>query len=249
MPLVSIIMPLYNSEKYVSEAIESVLAQTSGDWELIICDDCSSDNSVSIVEEYVKKDSRIRLLKNEKNSGTAATRNHCLSMATGKYVTLLDSDDVWFPTFLEKQTNFIKEKGSAAVTASYNIMSSNGKKPFIVPDTMTHKSIMKKNTMSCLTTMYDREKSCGLRFDESLRKREDLAFWCDLLKKNGPCYGNKEILADYRIVATSKSRKKTRLIKYQWAVYRKSQHLNVFTSFYYLCCWALNGIVKYKNVK
>lgn len=251
-PLVSIIMPSYNCQDYVAKAVASVQSQIFQDWELVICDDCSTDNSREVIEKLAEQDSRITFIKREKNGGTAAARNKGLDAAKGRYISFLDSDDEIYPEYLEKQLAFMKEKNAAIVTASYDRVStveSHHFPPFIVPEKNTYNSILKGCALSCLTTMYDRDKVGDPRFDESVRKREDFILWLGILKKGFVCYGNKEILAGYRIVPNSKSRKKMRLIKAIWYVYRKSQKLGFFRSLYYLFRWAMYGLKKYRGVK
>ena len=109
MPKVSIITPAYNASQFLSETIDSVVEQTFKDWEMIIIDDCSSDDTVSIATEYTKKDKRIKVVRNKDNCGVAATRNHGLDVATGEYIAFIDSDDLWLPEKLEKQVRFIKK--------------------------------------------------------------------------------------------------------------------------------------------
>lgn len=247
--LISIVMPCYNSQDYIGEAIDSVQKQTYPNWELVICDDCSKDNSVEVVKKIAETDPRIILVVSEANGGTAAARNKALDKAKGRYVVFLDSDDTWDPTFLEKQLNFLRSNNYAIVTASYNRIAPNSNTVFIVPEINTYKSILKGNPISCLTTMYDRSITGDRRFDESLRKCEDYVFWLNIMKEDINAYGNQEVLANYRILANSKSRNKLKLIKHMWTVYHRTQKLNVFKSFYYLCCWALYGRKKYKNVR
>ena len=136
--LVSIITPMYNAEKYVAQTIESVLAQTYSDWEMIIVNDGSKDNCAEIVKEYTQKDKRIKLI-NQPNSGSASARNNALRNAVGQYICFLDADDLWDNNFLEKQINFLKEKNAVLVFSSYRRIDEKGEKkldPFIVPKTL-----------------------------------------------------------------------------------------------------------------
>jgi teichuronic acid biosynthesis glycosyltransferase TuaG len=245
---IDVIMPLFNCEKYVGEAIESVIKQTYKDWRLIIIDDCSTDKSFQVAGEYASKDPRITLIKNEHNSGTAKSRNEGLKRADGHYVAFLDADDCWDPNFLSEQLAFIQEKGSAVVTAGYRRKTEKSCTEFVPPLSITATSILGGNPISCLSTLYDREKAKDIYFDETLKRVEDLLFWYNILSKSGAALGNQKVLATYRILGNSKSRKKIKLIKWQWRIYRKIG-FGFFKSLHYLNKWALNGIKKYRKVK
>ena len=246
--LVSIIMPSYNTAQYITETIQSVIDQTYHNWELIIVDDCSTDNTDIVVGKI--KDPRIRYIKNEKNSGAAVSRNRALREANGRWVAFLDSDDLWESDFLEKQIRFIKEKNATIVFASYKRIDENNNeflRPFIVPDKVNYKSLLKTCSISCLTAMYDKEKTGEVFFNEALRSlRDDLAFWLSILKRIDYAYGNKDVLASYRVFITSTSGNKKKMIKPQFNIYRNIEKLNFVTSVYYLVCWAINGIKKYR---
>ena len=247
--LISIITPMYNASKYVAQTLESVLKQTYQNWEMIIVNDGSKDNSADIVSKYTEKDSRIHLI-NQLNGGSAAARNNALRHARGRYISFLDSDDLWESDFLEKQIRFIKEKNATIVFASYKRIDENNNeflRPFIVPDKVNYKSLLKTCSISCLTAMYDKEKTGEVFFNEALRSlRDDLAFWLSILKRIDYAYGNKDVLASYRVFITSTSGNKKKIIKPQFNIYRNIEKLNFVTSVYYLVCWAINGIKKYR---
>ena len=247
-PVVSIITPAYNCGKYIEATIKSVLDQSFIDWEMIIVDDFSSDNTVEVVERYSKQDKRIILLKQERNLGCAKARNKGLKEAKGRYITFLDGDDLLDPNYLKFQLKFIKDNGPI-VTASYRRLAPNSLSEFIVPDESTYKKTLKGCALSCLTTMYDREVLGDRFFNEEMRKNEDFAFWLGILKEGYVAKGNKEVLATYRILKTSKSHNKIKFIKHMWYVYRKIEKLNVFYSFHCLVHWAFYGLKKYKTVK
>lgn len=247
--LVSIITPMYNGGKYVSQTIESVLAQTYQDWEMIIVNDGSKDNSPDIVKNYSLKDPRVKLV-NQKNAGSASARNNALRQAAGRYICFLDADDLLDKQFLEKQLNFLKSKEVGIVYASYRRIDEKNNEilqPFIVPDKVNYKGLLKTCSMSCLTTIFDREKTGELFFDESLRSmRDDFAFWLSMLKKVDFAYGNKEVLASYRVFASSTTGNKKKVIKPQFMVYYKVENLGVIKSVYYFIHWAINGFFKYR---
>ena len=247
--LISLITPMYNGTKYISQTIDSVLNQTYEHWEMIIVDDGSKDNSAKIVENYSLKDERIRLIR-QSNGGSASARNNALKNAKGRYICFLDADDLLDCCFLEKQLNFLRSKNVAIVYASYRRIDESNKeilKPFIVPDKVDYKGLLKSCSISCLTAMFDKEKTGNVFFDESLRSmRDDFVFWLTLLKKIDYAYGNKEVLASYRVFTDSTTGNKKKVMKPQFMVYYKLEKLGIIRSIYYFVNWAINGILKYK---
>lgn len=247
--LVSIITPMYNGERFVDQTIKSVLAQTYPYWEMLIVDDGSKDSSPEIARTYSVNESRIRLIQ-QPNAGSAAARNNALRHAKGKFICFLDADDLWDSEFLSRQIAFIKEKDVALVYASYRRIDERGNeilKPFIVPKRVNYKGLLKTCSISCLTALFDREKTGELFFDESLRSmRDDFVFWLRMLRKIDYAYGNQEILASYRVFGTSTTGNKKRVIKPQFMVYYKVEKLGFLRSVYYLVHWALNGFLKYR---
>ena len=248
--LVSIITPMYNAEKYVGLTIESVLAQTYKNWEMIIVNDGSKDSCAEIVKEYTQKGNRIKLI-NQVNAGSATARNNALRSAMGQYICFLDTDDLWDSNFLEKQLNFLKEKNAALVFSSYRRIDEKGEKkldPFIVPKTATYTDLLKTCSISCLTSIYDKKQIGELYFKEELKSlRDDFAFWLQVLKKIKIAYGNTDILASYRVFASSTTGNKKKVIKPQFMVYYKVEKLGLIKSLYYLSCWAINGFLKYRK--
>lgn len=246
---ISIITPMYNGEKYVSQTIESVLAQTYKDWEMIIVNDGSIDNSAEIVRKYTEKDNRVKLIQ-QKNGGSASARNNALRNAKGRYICFLDSDDLLSPYFLEKQINFLIQNKIALVFSSYNRIDENGNeklKPFIVPEKTTYTSLLKTCPISCLTSIYDKKIVGEQFFREELKSlRDDYVFWLEMLKKIKVAYGNKEILASYRVFTSSTTGNKRKVIIPQFLVYYKIEKLGIFKSIFYLVNWAFNGFLKYR---
>ncbi len=219
--LVSIITPSYNSEAFIRETIEGIINQTYPHWELLITDDCSTDHSVKLVEEYVKKDSRIKLLKLEKNGGAGVCRNNSIEAAKGRYIAFCDSDDVWMPQKLEKQLMFMEKTDSALSYSSYMMMNESGSIEGIVvsPKKIVYASLKRDNDIGCLTAIYDTEK-VGKMYMPIMRKRQDWALWLSILNKCGVAYGLKEPLAYYRVRKESISRKKLALVKHNINMYR-----------------------------
>lgn len=245
--LVSIIMPNYNSEKYVKDTINSVLAQTYTNWQLIFIDDCSTDDSISIVKLF--NDERIKILTTSKNSGAATARNVGIECARGKYISFLDSDDLWHPNKLEKQISFMHENDYAFTFTDYEVIDENNTiistfKPRL--DVCKYKDILKHNHIGCLTVIYDADKLGKIFMPTDAIKREDLACWLSILKKGEEAHCLHECLAKYKVHSNSVSSNKLKMMKYQWQVYRKVEKINVFKSIYYLAYWAVKGLFKYK---
>lgn len=192
-------MPSYNCGKYVENTIRSVQAQTYQNWEIIFVDDCSTDDSVKIVTELQDKDSRIRLLQNEVNSGAAVSRNNALQEARGRWIAFLDSDDLWEPTKLEKQVRFMKENGYKFSYTEYQEMDTEGVLTGVVvsgPKHVTKRGMYNFCWPGCLTVMYDAE-AVGLIQIEDIKKNNDYAMWLKVCKK-ADCYLLPEVLAKYR---------------------------------------------------
>lgn len=195
--LVSIIMPSYNTGQFIEESIQSVCNQTYTDWELIIVDDCSTDNTDEVVASI--HDERIRYLKNEKNSGAAVSRNRALREAKGRWIAFLDSDDLWMPEKLEKQIRFM-ELNSYAFSYTYyeeiNVERNQTKVMVTGPKRITRTGMFNYCWVGCLTVMYDRNV-VGLIQIEDIKKNNDYAMWLKVCKK-ADCYLLADCLAQYR---------------------------------------------------
>lgn len=216
--LVSIITPSYKSEKFISQTIESVLAQTYQNWEMLIVDDASPDNSNEIIEEYCKKDSRIKLIKLEKNSGPAVARNRAIEEAKGRFIAFLDADDLWKPEKLEKQIKFMKEKDCALSYSAYETMSEEGvpQNKFLNPPLkISYEDLLKSNYIGCLKSIYDIQK-VGKVYMPLIKKRQDYGLWLRILKKTEFAYGLNEPLAIYRIMSDSVSSNKFKLLRFNY---------------------------------
>jgi teichuronic acid biosynthesis glycosyltransferase TuaG len=247
--LVSIITPTFNSEKFISETIRSVQNQTYKNWEMIIVDDCSTDQTVSIIKSFSAEDNRIVLHQLDKNSGPAKARNRGIENVKGKFMTFLDADDIWFMDFIENSIKTIHVTGIHFVFSSYrrsdemlNFIYSD----FIVPQKVTYTDILKTNSISCLTAFIDIE-TLGKKAMPEIFKRQDMGLWLKYLKEIPFAYGVQEPKAIYRIRANSLSRNKTNLLKYQWQFYREVENLDVFQSIYYMTHWMYRGFIKYRN--
>lgn len=246
--LVSIITPIYNGAKYVSETIDSVLKQTYPHWEMIVVDDGSKDESPRIVSEYAKCDGRIILLQ-QPNGGSASARNNGIRNAKGQYIALLDADDLWEPAFLESQLELMKKKNAIVVHASYKRINEKSEeilKPYRTKEIVTYKQMQMTNHIACLTGLYDTSKYGKVYLKEELKSiRDDYAYWLDIVKLAGQSYGNQQVLASYRVMASSTTGKKKKLVKAQFLFYYKYQKLSLLKSCLYTMYWGWTGILKF----
>ena len=232
--LVSIIMPSYNTGKYIAESINSVLAQTYTNWELIIVDDCSSDNTEEVVQSF--KDNRIIYLKNENNSGAALSRNRALREAKGKWIAFLDSDDLWMPDKLRQQINFMKENDYSFSYTEYERIDELSNKLNIYctgPRVLTKKRMYQYCYPGCLTVMFDYSKT-GLIQIKNIKKNNDYAMWLQVIKFCD-CHLLKQNLALYRIRKNSISHDSIKkLIKSHYDLFRISEEKNSLVAFLYV---------------
>ena len=246
--LVSIITPVYNGEKYVKETIVSVLKQTYPNWEMIIVDDGSKDSSAEIVRKYTEKDKRITLVQ-QSNGGSASARNNGIRRANGQFIALLDADDLWEPMFLESQLALMKEKNALVVHASYKRINEGSKeilRPCIAKKVVTYKQMQMTNHIACLTGLYDTSMYGKIFLREELKSlRDDYAYWLDIVKLAGKSYGNQNILASYRVMSSSTTGKKKKLIKAQFNFYYRYQKLGLIRSVCYTIYWGVLGILKF----
>lgn len=244
--LVSVIMPNYNSGKYISQAIESVLNQTYENVELIIVDDCSTDNSIEIIKSFQNKDNRIKLFKNEKNSGAAVSRNRAIKEANGVWIAFLDSDDIWMPDKLEKQIGFMTDNGYHFSFTHFYFDKNGELSEFSVKDdSYDYYSIIKHNHIACPTVIYNSDILGKNYMPEDAIKREDFGCWLKMLKKYGKIYCLHESLLVVKIHEGSVSKSKIKMVKYQWNVYRRVEKIPFFKSCFYMLCWAFYGLKKY----
>ena len=247
--LVSIITPAYNSAKFIAETIQSVQNQTYENWEMIIVDDGSSDETLAIVQAFIDEDKRIQCYKLAQNSGPAVARNFAIEKAKGAFMTFIDADDIWFPNFIENSIKTIEKTGNSFVFSSYKRSNESLEfvySDFIVPEKVTYTDILKSNSISCLTAFVD-IKTLGKKYMPLIRKRQDMGLWLNYLKVIPFAYGIQETQAIYRIRENSLSRNKSDLIQYQWQFYRAVEQLNIFQSLYYMAHWMYRGFMKYRN--
>ena len=228
--LVSIIMPSYNTANFIGETIKSVLEQTYKNWELLIVDDCSTDNTDEVVAKY--NDERITYMKNLKNSGAAVSRNKALNVARGKWIAFLDSDDLWYPTKLEEQIKYMEKNDYAFSYTSYREIYENGVENGVEvtgPKRITKIGMYRYCWPGCLTVMYDAEKVGKVQIAD-IKKNNDYAMWLKVIKRAN-CYHYDKVLAQYRKRSGSISNHGyLKLIKWHYKLFKEADSKNSIIS-------------------
>lgn len=242
--LVSVITPAYNCASIIGETIESVLSQTWSNWEMIIVNDCSTDNTAEIVRFYMSADNRIKLINLERNSGSAIARNTAIANSSGRYIALLDADDLWKPEKLETQINYMRLHDVAMSFTSYDVFKNwddRNRRIFQAPKKISYNQYLRNSIIGCLTVMIDRKKIPD--FHMELGYLEDVLTWMYYLKKGIIAYGIRENLAHYRITENSKSGKK---IKNAMRFYccLKVQNICIIRRWYSMLGYVLNATKK-----
>lgn len=248
MPEVSIITPCYNSSKFLQQTVDSVLNQTFTDWEWLITDDKSTDNSVEIIRKV--NDERIKLTVAEKNGGAGHARNLSLEKASGRFITFLDADDFWEPNFLEEMVSFMKKENAELAYSNYSRCDENlipKIEDFKADKNVTFNNLLKTCRLSLLSSMYDSQR-VGKEFFPERSKREDHVMWLNLLKKIPVGKPLPKTMAKYRMHASSISRKKTNIMLDQYLVYKDYMKFSTLKSMYYTANWAFNGFKKYSKL-
>ena len=246
----SVIIPVYNAERFIENTLKSVMNQTVKNIEIICVNDCSKDASSEVIKKLQATDNRIVLLENEKNLRVSGTRNNGIKNAKSDWVALLDADDMWEPTFLEKVLAKRDEKKAQLVVSSESFMDNDGKRmngEFKVKEEILYKDLLKQNSISCSAVLIEKKLLLENPFyaDEV---HEDYLCWLTILKKIGKAYGVQESLSVRRLTVGSKSRNKFKAIKMSYNTYKK-HGLGFFKRMYCTFCNAINGIKKYSKVK
>lgn len=239
-------MPSYNAECYIGQSIESVLAQTYTNWELLITDDGSTDNSVEIVKEYCLKDNRINLLTSREHHGIAGTRNLSIERAKGRFIAFLDNDDLWVCDKLEKQLAFMLENKIGFSYTSYELIDKDGvSKNKVIPAlrVLDYKKYLRNTIIGCGTVMLDREIVGDFRMPQN-DTSDDMALWAQLMRKGFKANPIKEVLQQYRVTGESASSKHLKAAHDVWLVYRECEKLNLLQSSYNFVCYAFNAVKK-----
>lgn len=243
---VSIIVPVYNAERYIKETIQTVLDQTYTNWELILIDDKSTDDSMKLIAPYLKKDKRIKLLKNKTNLHAALTRNKGIRAATGRFIAFLDADDLWMPLKLEKQVNFMLKNNYDFSFTGYEFANSAGEstgKNVRVPESIAYKQALKNTTIFTSTVMFNMTKLTKQEIQmPNIPRGQDTATWWKVLKKVDYAFGLDEILSTYRRTNSSLSANKITAIKRTWNLYRDAENLSIFHSSVNFMSYSYNAI-------
>ena len=246
--LISIIVPVYNAGAYIRETISMVAAQTYGNWELLLVDDGSEDDSREKIRESMESgDARIRLIEKQQNEGAARARNTGIEASKGRYVAFLDADDLWMPDKLEKELAFMKEKQAAFVFTAYEFGDEDAKrtgKVVNVPPSLTYFKALSRTVIFTTTVMLDTERTGRELIRMPEVKSEDTATWWKILKNGFTAYGLNEVLAVYRRPARSLSSNKLEAIRRIWNLYRKQEKLSLWYSVYNLFFWALRATLR-----
>ena len=246
--MVSIIVPVYMAEAYIAETIEMVRRQTYKNWELILVDDASPDNSAEIIQGIIQKAKEcIHLIKKEKNEGAARARNTGIEHAKGRYIAFLDADDVWKPDKLEKEVNFIKDRQAEFVFTAYEFGDEDARglgKIVHVPERLTYRKALSRTVIFTSTVMFDMSKLTKELIRMPEVESEDTATWWKILRAGYVAYGLNEALVIYRRPKKSLSSNKFKAMKRIWNLYRKEEGLTVLVSAFCFCLWAMRATLR-----
>jgi glycosyltransferase involved in cell wall biosynthesis len=245
--LVSIVMPCYNSDSYIKCSIESVINQTYSNWELVIIDDCSTDNSYQIINSFCEKDKRIIYFKTNFPSGSPTIpRNIGIMNSRGRYIAFLDSDDIWAANKLENQICLFDNDLIAIVFSNYEKISENGctkNRIVIAPNLINYKQLLYGNVIACCTCVIDTSKSGKLKFNN--QGHEDYALWLKILRRGFYAKNSGLVLASYRVRESSVSSNKLKVISWIYFIFRKNEKLSKFSSLYFTFTTLYKSFVKY----
>jgi teichuronic acid biosynthesis glycosyltransferase TuaG len=244
--LISIITPAFKAGRFVGDAIGSVIAQDYAQWEMLIADDCSPDDTVDRVEEWTKRDSRIRLIRQPQNGGPAAARNAALAGSSGRYIAFLDSDDFWLPHKLSRQIEFMRVNGAAVSFTGFRRISEDGAQTgrlLTVPERLTYGQLLGNTAIATSTVIIDRAITGPLQMRRVYY--DDFVLWLSLLRRGHVAFGLNEDLMRYRVVGKSVSRNKTKSAREVWRTYRTVEGLGLLSSAWYFANYSARGWLKY----
>lgn len=245
MPLVSIITPSWNVESLIGETIESVQTQTHADWELLIADDCSTDNTAAVIEGYAAQDPRIKLIRQARNGGPALARQAAIERAQGRFLAFLDSDDLWLPTKLERQLGFAQQRRAALSFTAFRRINENGTvtgRLIPVPDTLNYDQLLKNTSIATLTALVDREIAGNIAMKNE--PYDDFCLWLSILKPGHVAHGLDEDLARYRVRGFSVSSRPLRSAGWVWHIYRNVERLSPVKSAWCFANWGARAWLK-----
>lgn len=244
---ISIVVPVYNAARFLPETIGCIQKQTYTNWELLLVDDCSKDNSRELIQGYAEQDDRIRLILASSNQGAARSRNQGVAEATGQYLCYLDADDIWVEDKLEKELQYMKRKQAAFIFSGYEFADEEGKglgKIVRVPETITYKQALKNTTIFTSTVMFDLKKLTKDMVMMPVVASEDTATWWKILKTGVMAYGLDENLVKYRRSSNTLSSNKWVAIKRIWNLYRKQEKISLIPACYFFLCWAKGAVLR-----
>lgn len=245
--LVSVIMPVHNAETFLNQSIQSVISQSYNDWELLVVNDCSNDNSAIVIQKFVQQDNRIKYLKTDRPSGSPILpRNIGIENAKGRYIAFLDSDDAWLPNKLETQLKMFEQYEDMAICFSnYEKMTEEGERNNRIvqaPAITNYKQLLLGNVIGCLTAVYDTQKTGKVFFKN--HSHEDYILWLEILKKGYIARNTNTTEALYRVRENSVSSNKLKTLSWQWDIYRNVEKIGLLHSCYYFMNYAYRAYKK-----
>ncbi len=246
---VSVVIPVFNCEKYIEETVSSVLRQTFSNFEIIIVNDASTDRTPEILQGLKKKDERIKVIDQQENMGVAQARNKAFEYCRGDFIALLDADDFWFETKLQKQLELQEKTDADLVYCSYAIINESGDricKDFIVPETTDLQRTLEQSIINCSTALFKTELVSRIRFKE-VYYHEDLIFWIDLLRSGIKACGTQQVLAAYRQVQGSRASDKLKSAVNRYRILRQYLHMPLMKSYAVMIRYAVKAFRKYKR--
>jgi teichuronic acid biosynthesis glycosyltransferase TuaG len=245
---VSIITPAYNAARFVGKAIESVRRQTYSQWEMLVIDDCSLDDTREVIRFFARTDSRIKLIEQPMNGGPARARQAGLIAASGRYIAFLDSDDLWLPSKLERQVAFMRERDAAISFTEFCRISADGGrvgKRIRVPERLGYHQLLRNTAIATSTVVVDREKTGP--FSMTVTYYDDFVLWLELLRRGFSAHGLQEDLMRYRVASGSWSRNKLRSALWVWRTYQQVEKLSVPYSAWCFAGYLWNAVSKYRS--
>jgi len=246
-PLVSVITPAYNAARFIEETVRSVLSQSFPDFEMLVVDDCSPDETAAIVGRLAAQDRRVTVLRHPRNLGPAAAREAAIEAARGRYIAFLDSDDLWLPDKLEVQLRFMEEVGAVISYTQYRRITDSGRVisgPVPVPSRLDYRQLLRNTAMATSTVIVDRDRTGSFRMTRTYY--DDFALWLDILRRGFVAHGLLRDLVRYRVVAGSVSRNKLRSAWHVWRLYRDIEHLTSADALWCSLRRAWNGYRRYR---
>jgi teichuronic acid biosynthesis glycosyltransferase TuaG len=246
--LVSIITPAFNAASFIGETIKSVIAQTYPNWEMIIAEDCSPDDTLEVIRQWALVEPRIKLVAMDFNGGPALARNAALKMAEGRWIAFLDSDDLWLSDKLERSISHAQEYHAALVFTGFRRITADGYATghYVgVPRTLTYHQLLGNTAIATSTVLLDRNVVGDVRMKKTYY--DDFDCWLQILKRGHLAFGLNEDLMRYRVLNQSVSRNKWRSALHTWRAYRNLEKLNIPMSFWYFSHYAIRALIKYRK--